>query len=68
MKKHPVDGAHTRARSLRRNMTEAERRLRQILRSHPIKGYRFRRQVPIGSYVADFVCHDARLILEIDGM
>jgi very-short-patch-repair endonuclease len=49
-------------------MTEAERRLRQILRSHPIKGYRFRRQVPIGSYVADFVCHDARLILEIDGM
>ena len=67
MKKHPVDGAHARARTLRHNMTEAERRLWQILRSHQMTGYKFRRQVPIGRYIADFVCHEARLIVEIDG-
>src|ERR1700730_1836791 len=32
-----------------------------------LKGHKFRRQVPIGRYIADFVCHEARLILEIDG-
>ena len=72
MKKHPVDSAHARARALRQNMTEAERRVRQILRSHRMTGYQFRRQVPIGRYVADFVCptlcaRAARLIVEIDG-
>jgi very-short-patch-repair endonuclease len=67
MKKHPVDGAHPRARSLRQNMTEAEKRVWQILRSHQIKGHKFRRQVPIGRYIADFACHEARLIVEIDG-
>jgi very-short-patch-repair endonuclease len=59
MKKYPVDGAHARARTLRHNMTEAEGRIWQILRSHHMKGYRFRRQVPIGRYIADFVCHEA---------
>jgi very-short-patch-repair endonuclease len=48
-------------------MTEAERRVWQILRSQQTEGYRFRRQVPIGRYVADFACHAARLIVEIDG-
>src|SRR6266446_3163951 len=67
MKEHPVDGAHTRARTLRHNMTEAERRVWQMLRSHQMKRYKFRRQVPIGRYIADFVCHEARLIVEIDG-
>jgi very-short-patch-repair endonuclease len=67
MKKHPADGAHARARSLRQSMTEAERRLWQILRPHQMTGYKFRRQVPIGRYIADFVCHEARLIAEIDG-
>ena len=38
----------------------------RILRSGQIKGYKFRRQVPIGRYIADFVCHKARLIVEID--
>jgi len=32
-----------------------------------MNGYKFRRQVPIGRYIADFVCHEARLIVEIDG-
>jgi very-short-patch-repair endonuclease len=72
MKKHPVDGAGTRARTLRQNTTGAERRVWQILRLHQMKGYKFRRQVPIGRYIADFVCptlraRRARLIVEIDG-
>ena len=67
MKKHPVGGAYGRARTLRQNLTEAERRVWQILRSRQMKGYKFRRQVPIGCYIADFVCHEARLIVEIDG-
>jgi very-short-patch-repair endonuclease len=67
MKKHPADGAHARARTLRGDMTEAEKRVWQILRSRQIKAYKFRRQVPIGRYIADFVCHEARLIVEIDG-
>jgi very-short-patch-repair endonuclease len=48
-------------------MTEAERWLWQILRLHQMKKYKFRRQVPIGRYIADFVCHKAGLIVEIDG-
>ena len=67
MKKHPVDGARPRARALRQNMTQAERRIWQILRSHQMKEYKFRREVPIGRYIADFVCHEARLIVEING-
>ena len=67
MKKHPVPGTHARARALRLEMTEAERRIWQMLRSRQMTGHKFRRQVPIGRYIADFVCHEARLIVEIDG-
>ncbi len=67
MKKHPPDGAAARARSLRHNMTEAEMRVWQMLRAHRTNGHKFRRQVPIGRYIADFVCHEARLVVEIDG-
>jgi adenine-specific DNA-methyltransferase len=38
-----------------------------MLRLRRIDGYKFRRQVPLGRYVADFACHEARLIVEIDG-
>jgi very-short-patch-repair endonuclease len=48
-------------------MTDAERCIWRILRASQIDGHRFRRQVPLGGYIADFVCHDARLIIEIDG-
>src|SRR4029077_20038610 len=58
MKTYPVDGAHARARTLRHNMTEAERRIWQILRLNRMKDYKFRCQVPIGHYIADFVCHE----------
>jgi very-short-patch-repair endonuclease len=66
-KTHPVDGARAQAHSLRRNVTGVERRVWQILRSHRTQGYKFCRQVPIGRYVGDFVCHEGRLVVEIDG-
>jgi len=67
VKKAPSAGAGERARTLRRDMTEAERRLWQILRSRQTEDCRFRRQVPIGGFIVDFACHAARLIVEIDG-
>jgi very-short-patch-repair endonuclease len=67
MKKHPLAGARERARALRRDMTDAERAIWRVLRLRQIDGCRFRRQVPIGRYIADFVCHQAGVIIEIDG-
>jgi very-short-patch-repair endonuclease len=55
------------ARALRRNMTEPERKLWYLLRSRRFSGFKFRRQVPIGRYVVDFVSLEARLIVEADG-
>ncbi|RWE29677.1 MAG: endonuclease domain-containing protein [Mesorhizobium sp.] len=55
------------ARAMRREPTEAEDRLWQELRGRRLDNIKFRRQVPIGRYVADFVCAEARLIVEIDG-
>ncbi|TPN46993.1 MULTISPECIES: endonuclease domain-containing protein [unclassified Mesorhizobium] len=55
------------ARSLRRDVTEAEAKLWQELRDRRLDRIKFRRQMPIGKYVADFVCPEARLIIEIDG-
>ena len=55
-----------RARNLRKNLTEAEKALWSRLRLKQISGHRFRRQVPIGAYVADFVCLEKRLIVEVD--
>jgi very-short-patch-repair endonuclease len=59
--------AVSRARVLRRNMTDAEQRLWRILRSRQLVGWKFRRQRPIGRYVADFACIEAMLIVEVDG-
>lgn len=56
-----------RARDLRANMTDAERRLWQGLRGRQLAGYKFRRQVPIGPYIVDFACLEARLVIEVDG-
>jgi very-short-patch-repair endonuclease len=55
------------ARALRRNSTDAERILWSELRNHRLGGAGFRRQVPIENYIADFVCHGARLVVELDG-
>jgi len=67
MKRYLPRGAAARARNLRQNMTEAEIRVWRMLRAHRMNGHKFRRQVPIGRYIADFVCHEARLVVEIDG-
>ena len=55
------------ARALRKNSTDAERILWSELRDHRLNGAGFRRQVPIENYVADFVCHAAKLVIELDG-
>ncbi|MDX2167403.1 MAG: endonuclease domain-containing protein [Deltaproteobacteria bacterium] len=55
------------ARYLRRNMTDAERRLWRHLRMRDLGGCRFRRQRPVGPYVVDFACLERSLIVEIDG-
>jgi very-short-patch-repair endonuclease len=55
------------AQSLRRNATSAERRLWQGLRREQVAGFRFRRQVILGGFIADFASFDARLIVEVDG-
>ena len=55
------------ARELRCNSTDAERRLWYLLRGRRLEGYKFRRQFVVGRYVADFVCVEARLVVELDG-
>ncbi len=55
------------ARALRRNSTDAERIIRSELRDHRLNGAGFRRQVPVGNYIADFMCHAAKLVIELDG-
>jgi len=55
------------ARRLRRRSTDAERRFWLLLRDRRLQGWKFRRQVPLGSYVVDFYCAKARLIVELDG-
>ena len=55
------------ARQLRQDMTDAEHALWRILRNRQFAGVKFRRQVSIGPYIADFVCYDARLVIEADG-
>jgi very-short-patch-repair endonuclease len=56
-----------RARRLRRQSTDAERKLWNRLRSRGIDGHKFVRQEPIGPFVVDFVCRESRLIVEVDG-
>jgi len=55
------------ARTLRKDQTEAEKILWGHLRNKRLGGYKFRRQHPIKNYIADFYCHEARLVIEVDG-
>ena len=59
--------AQRRSRTLRNQATDAERHLWRFLRLRQLGGHRFRRQVPIGSYIADFACLEAKLVIELDG-
>jgi very-short-patch-repair endonuclease len=54
------------ARNLRKNSTDAERHLWYPLRAGRL-GFKFKRQVPIGAYIVDFVCLEKRLVIELDG-
>jgi very-short-patch-repair endonuclease len=56
-----------RARGLRRVSTDAERKLWKHLRQPPLSAVKFRRQVPMGPYVADFLSYSARIVVEADG-
>jgi Uncharacterized protein conserved in bacteria len=63
MKRMNVD----RARELRRAMTDTEQKLWYRLRNRQLSGCKFRRQHEIDQYIVDFVCTEARLIIELDG-
>jgi len=55
------------AQKLRKNQTDAEKRLWQHLRNRQILNYKFRRQHTMGPYVVDFICIEKGLIIEVDG-
>lgn len=58
--------AHS-AKNLRKNMTDAERKLWMRLRNRGLRGFKFVRQQPVGPFIADFACRQANLIIELDG-
>ena len=57
----------SRARELRRDSTDAERKLWFAVCDRRLKGWKFRRQVGMGYYIVDFFCLEAKLIIEVDG-
>jgi len=66
MQNQSTPKAQQNARVLRREMTDSERRLWSGIRSEQL-GVKFRRQHPIGNFIADFACLDPKLIVELDG-
>ena len=62
-----MDSIRLNARELRNNMTNQERKLWAILKNKNFYGFKFRRQYPIGSYIADFICCSEKIVIEIDG-
>src|SRR6185437_5317753 len=66
-RQRPVDNRVPRARALRRDATEAEKKLWRYLRQPPFKAHHFRRQATIGPYFADFASHQAKIVVEVDG-
>jgi len=59
--------AHERAKALRNSLSDPEKMLWSVLKGNRINGIAFRIQHPLGQYIADFYCHRARLVIEIDG-
>lgn len=62
-----MDDLHERAKELRKRQTIAEQKLWFCLRDRRLNGWKFRRQNPIAGYIVDFVCSEAKLIVEADG-
>lgn len=56
-----------RSKHLRQGMTPPERKLWYRLNNRQVDGIKFRRQAPVGPYIADFLSHDAKLVVELDG-
>jgi len=56
------------AKEMRQNPTKAEQMLWQVLRNRKFHGFKFRRQQQLGRYIVDFVCYEANLIVELDGI
>ena len=55
------------ARNLRKNSTIQERRLWNLLKNRQFHNLKFKRQQPIGDYIVDFICKEAKIIIEVDG-
>jgi very-short-patch-repair endonuclease len=55
------------AQELRKKSTDAEMYLWSLLRNRKFHGFKFRRQHPIGGYIVDFICHERKLVIELDG-
>jgi very-short-patch-repair endonuclease len=60
-------GIFTNARNLRKSMTESEKLLWGSLRNRQLNGMKFRRQHPLDIFIADFYCHEKKLVIELDG-
>ena len=56
-----------RTRELRKNMTDAEKKLWSLLRNRQFEGLKFRRQHAIGKYIVDFICFEKKIVIEVDG-
>lgn len=67
LSREQIDWLHQRAREMRRNPTEPEKRLWRNLSNSQLDGLKFRRQEVIGPYIADFMCPTRSLIVEVDG-
>ncbi len=67
MRPTPPPINRVRARDMRANATLAENLLWQALRNRQLEGFKFKRQVPLHAFILDFVCFEARLIVEVDG-
>jgi very-short-patch-repair endonuclease len=65
--KPTLDILRERARQLRREQTDAEKKLWALLPARQLNGYKFRRQFVIGSVITDFCCFEHRLVIELDG-
>ena len=62
-----MQSAKVKARELRKQSTDAESTLWNLLRNRQLTGYKFRRQAPIGKYIVDFLCFERNLVVELDG-
>ncbi len=67
MNRHYTKTANVNAKELRQNQTDTESILWHYFRNRGLNNIKFRRQVPIGKYIADFLCMDKKLIIELDG-